>query len=133
MRSNLAGLLGPLICVIYSKGILQLSWICICCCHNMFSSRFNVKFKYTTTTLGVDPGYTSQGFYNKIIQLDSQRVNTRFKEAAHQGVPVEKRSVDLADILEHLEKHGPCIVLTNANAYMCLPADQSLLCGTTGV
>ena len=41
--------------------------------------RFNVSFKYTTITIGVDPGYSKEAFYDKVLAKDNHRVNSRFQ------------------------------------------------------
>ena len=56
-----------------------------------FNNRYDVDFLYTTTTLGVDPGYSSQSFYSGIMGKDTARVNGRFADAAQNGVRVERR------------------------------------------
>merc|ERR1719154_151752 len=40
--------------------------------------RFNVLFRYTTITIGVDPGYSKEAFYDKVLAKDNARVNDRF-------------------------------------------------------
>ena len=52
---------------------------------------YDVDFLYTTTTLGVDPGYSNQSFYSGIMGKDTARVNGRFAAAAENGVRVERR------------------------------------------
>ena len=59
-----------------------------------FHNRYDVDFLYTTTTLGVDPGYSSQSFYSGIMGKDTARVNGRFADAAQNGVRVERRVVE---------------------------------------
>lgn len=101
-----------------------------------------VSFFYTTITLGVDPGYISQVFYNKILHNDTKRVMERFENANHRQVllmssfkknemknllnillftqiTVREASVSINEILSHLANHGTCIVLTNANLLTC--------------
>ena len=81
--------------------------------------RFRIKFKYTTVTLGVDPGYCKEAFYNKVIAKDYDRVNTRFQEAEARGVEIVETSITLQEILSHLQTGGPVIILTNANLLRC--------------
>jgi len=85
--------------------------------------RFNVPFKYTTVTLGVDPGYVKENFYDKVLAKDTYRVNSRFEQAESKGIIIEKRSVSVDEILDHLDSHGPVIVLTNANLLTCSRCD----------
>ena len=81
--------------------------------------RFNVLFRYTTITIGVDPGYSKEAFYDKVLAKDNARVNDRFNDASENGMVILEKSVTLDEILEHLEKTGPVIILTNANLLTC--------------
>merc|ERR1712059_23373 len=88
--------------------------------------RFNIGFRYTTTTMGVDPGYIKENFYDKVLAKDSGRVNSRFAEAPSLGMSVEEVAVTLSDILSHLDTSGPVIVLTNANLLTCTSCRSNL-------
>ena len=81
--------------------------------------RFRIKFKYTTITIGVDPGYCKEAFYNKVIAKDYDRVNRRFQEAESRGMKIVETSITFAEILSHLQTAGPIIILTNANLLRC--------------
>ena len=81
--------------------------------------RFNIEFIYTTITIGVDPGYCKEAFYDKVIAKDNDRVNERFDKATELKMTIEEKSVSLEDILNHLKTRGPVIVLTNANILSC--------------
>lgn len=86
--------------------------------------RFNMKFSYFTTTIGVDPGYSNQNFYDKVLSKDSDRVNNKFSRAATLNMHVEKKSVLVSEVLDRLEK-GPVIVLINANQLFCSTCSES--------
>ena len=43
----------------------------------------------------------------------------RFEEAVLKNVVVEKGSVFISDLLEHVRLHGPVIVLTNSHLLVC--------------
>jgi len=86
--------------------------------------RFNMKFSYFTTTIGVDPGYSNQNFYDKVLSKDSDRVNNKFSRAATLNMHVEKKSVLVNEVLDRLEK-GPVIVLINANQLFCSTCSES--------
>ena len=60
---------------------------------------YEIDFLYTTTTLGVDPGYSNQSFYSGIMGKDTARVNGRFSAAAENGVRVERRVELLLSLL----------------------------------
>ena len=76
--------------------------------------------------MGVDPGYSNQSFYNRILDQDSERVNARFRSAAADGVPIEQRSASLEEILGHLAAKGPVLVLTNANLLSCVARHKTV-------
>lgn len=81
--------------------------------------RFKIDFTYTTITIGVDPGYIKESFYDKVIARDNDRVNQRFDAAAEKKISVQEKSSSLEEILSHLENTGPVILLTNANLLSC--------------
>ncbi|XP_064110013.1 protein GUCD1-like isoform X1 [Macrobrachium nipponense] len=81
--------------------------------------RFGIKHRYVTVTIGVDPGFSSESFYNHVLCKDAQRVLDRFREASSQGVVVEQGCVTLSNILTHLYHSGPVILLTNAHLLIC--------------
>jgi len=81
--------------------------------------RFNLDFLYTTITMGVDPGYVKENFYDKVLAKDSDRVNQRFSEEKERGIRIQNRRVTSEEIVSHLTETGPVIVLTNANQLQC--------------
>ena len=54
---------------------------------------FGIRFRYLTTTLGVDPSYQSEPFYRNTLDADSMRVNKLFAQAATKEVKIERRSL----------------------------------------
>eukprot|EP00088_Acartia_fossae_P000945 TRINITY_DN10350_c2_g1_i1.p1 TRINITY_DN10350_c2_g1~~TRINITY_DN10350_c2_g1_i1.p1 ORF type:complete len:251 (-),score=11.10 TRINITY_DN10350_c2_g1_i1:209-961(-) len=87
--------------------------------------RFHMKFKYFTTTIGIDPGYSKENFYDKVLSKDTERVNEKFSLAKQRGIHVEKNSVSINEIIENLQK-GPVIVLTNAHQLHCTACSNSI-------
>ncbi|KAA0201260.1 hypothetical protein HAZT_HAZT002970 [Hyalella azteca] len=81
--------------------------------------RFGIQFRYYTITLGVDHGLSKEKFYQTAISKDELRVVDRFERASELGLVVEKRSVSLMQITEHLKNCLPIIVLTNAHLLQC--------------
>ncbi|XP_054714945.1 protein GUCD1-like [Uloborus diversus] len=81
--------------------------------------KFGVRHMYATVTLGVNPGYSQEDFYQQVLKKDADRINEKFLTAAVNGVKVEKRSVNIEEILLHLESGNPAIVLVNANLLFC--------------
>ena len=105
--------------VLNEEGFGNSTWT-IDLCYMLLRATPKIPFKYTTITLGVDPTYANQEFYNSIIKKDSQRVIERFQNSSANGFTVEKRSVDIADIIDHIAKKGVAVVLTDANLLNCL-------------
>lgn len=50
---------------------------------------------------------------------DEERVTERFNNAKSNGISVRKRSMNTNDLIKHLKKHGPVILLTNASYLYC--------------
>lgn len=72
-------------------------------CYLLVQLAPGLPVRYTTVTLGVDPGYATQAFYSGVINKDASRVQERFDRASSQaGLSVEKRSVTVADLVEHV-------------------------------
>ncbi|GFU22768.1 protein GUCD1 [Nephila pilipes] len=81
--------------------------------------KFGVRHLYATITLGVNPGYSEEDFYLRVLKKDAQRISDRFSAADFNNVKVEKRSVGLEEILDHLSSGNPAIILVNANLLFC--------------
>ncbi|CAL1272430.1 unnamed protein product [Larinioides sclopetarius] len=81
--------------------------------------KFGISHLYATITLGVNPGYSEEDFYLRVLKKDAQRINDRFSAADLNNVKVEKRSVKMDEILDHLSCSNPAIVLVNANLLYC--------------
>ena len=118
-------ILNNLKCFIEEEGFGESTWTIDLC---YILSRFKVKFKYTTITLGVDPGYIKENFYDKVLAKDSGRVNTRFEKAESNGMDITETTVTLQEIIDHLDKTGPVIVLTNANLLTCTQCSNYISC-----
>ncbi|XP_060699815.1 protein GUCD1 [Hemiscyllium ocellatum] len=81
--------------------------------------QFGVMHRFCTQTLGVDKGYRYQSFYRKHFETEEDRVNQLFSQAEANGVHVEKRSVTIQEIQQHLAKEHVIIVLVNAVLLVC--------------
>ncbi|XP_069700997.1 protein GUCD1 [Periplaneta americana] len=81
--------------------------------------RYGIKHIYCTITLGINPGYRGQSFYDKILHKDEERVTKRFKEAAENNIVIRKASLTCRDLVQHLAEFGPIILLTNASLLHC--------------
>ncbi|XP_029442454.1 protein GUCD1-like [Rhinatrema bivittatum] len=80
---------------------------------------FGVKHRLCTRTLGVDKGYKNQSFYRKHFDTEENRVNQLFAQAKASGVLVEKRTVTVQDLQQHLAQGHIAIVLVNAVLLLC--------------
>ncbi|NXW48332.1 GUCD1 protein, partial [Nyctiprogne leucopyga] len=80
---------------------------------------FGVKHKFCTQTLGVDKGYKNQSFYRKHFDTEENRVNQLFAQAKACKVLVEKCTVTVQDIQNHLSQGHVAIVLVNAVLLLC--------------
>ncbi|GIY59790.1 protein GUCD1 [Caerostris darwini] len=81
--------------------------------------KFGIRHLYVTVTIGVNPGYSEEDFYQRVLKKDAQRISDRFSTADLNNVKVEKRTVDQDEILDHLSSGNPVIVLVNANLLYC--------------
>lgn len=75
--------------------------------------------------MGINPEHISHRYYTNVLTRDYERITTRFEAAAKNGLIVERKSVETAELLEHLAKYGPIIALTNANQLQCEVCDSS--------
>jgi hypothetical protein len=50
---------------------------------------------------------------------DKERVTKRFLEAAEKGIVARKASLSCQDLVHHLSKSGPIILLTDASLLHC--------------
>ncbi|XP_071744103.1 uncharacterized protein [Lepeophtheirus salmonis] len=94
------------------EGFAQSTWTIDLC---YLLRKFCIPFLYTTITKGVDPSYSEEAYYNKVLQKDTERVLRRFDEAERNCISIQERSISLSEILTHLAKAGPIIVLVNSN------------------
>ncbi|XP_053951730.1 protein GUCD1 isoform X2 [Anastrepha obliqua] len=89
--------------------------------------RFQVRHEYYTKTLGIDPSYSEHSYYTKIIDKDEKRVTRKFKEAHVHGLHVEHRTIEMEELLQHLGRRGPVILLTNASLLTCEVCKRNVL------
>lgn len=92
--------------------------------------RFDIRHIYTTVTVGVNPNFRDHHYYGPILWQDHIRVSSKFDSAASDGLNIQKRAVDNRELLEHLAKSGPVIVLTNGyllHCDLCKPREMECL------
>lgn len=82
-------------------------------------TEYRLDYVFYTLTLGVDPSYEGNSFYQGTFNVDEMRVNGLFTMAPYLGLNVEKRSVSLEEIISRLMKGYVAIVLVNSNALIC--------------
>lgn len=70
-----------------------------------------------TAELGVKPTYKGEAFYLKGFEVDEQRVNNIFRNAANLGLNIEHSRLSLGDLQLHLSRQGIAIVLIDASLY----------------
>lgn len=80
---------------------------------------YKADYVFCTKTLGVDPSYGQNSFYERTFNFDETRVNRLFTLAPTLGLKVEKRSVSLEEIISRLLKGYVALVLVNSNALIC--------------
>ncbi|KAL1129755.1 hypothetical protein AAG570_012699 [Ranatra chinensis] len=81
--------------------------------------RFKVDHVFYTVTLGIHPEHKGKHFYEKIVSKDEERVNRKFCEAKKRGISVVKGSLTITELLQHLSKYGPIIILIDAILLKC--------------
>lgn len=80
---------------------------------------FSINHKFCTKTIGVDQTFVSENFYSNTLRMNEDRVNKRFQTAASAGITIENVVLELNILLNHLELHGPAIVLINGSIINC--------------
>ena len=111
-------ILGNMQRILHEEGFGNSTWT-IDLCYLLLRAVPKIPLHYTTITIGVDPGYANQAFYNHIIKKDTNRVTERFQNASQNGIKVEKKSIDIVEIIKHIAHRGVVIVLTDANLLKC--------------
>ncbi|RZF37323.1 hypothetical protein LSTR_LSTR005655 [Laodelphax striatellus] len=69
--------------------------------------------------MGINPDYRDHDFYHRIISKDSERVIERFKSAQINGITIVQQEIDMYHVIRHVYRHGPVILLTDANSLTC--------------
>uniref|UniRef100_A0A1E1X6I1 Putative guanylylate cyclase n=1 Tax=Amblyomma aureolatum TaxID=187763 RepID=A0A1E1X6I1_9ACAR len=98
------------------EGYHQSTWTIDLC---YLLRRFGVDHLYATVTLGVNPMFQKECYYKKSLQWDFQRVEDRFRDAASKGLAVCQRSTTTSELLEHLSRGLPVIVLVDHGQLHC--------------
>lgn len=70
-------------------------------------NHFGVRFRYLTTTVGVDPAYKSEPFYKPTLDDDERRVNDLFARAEENSIAIERRSLSAVELNALLTPPAP--------------------------
>ncbi|XP_055862280.1 protein GUCD1-like isoform X1 [Biomphalaria glabrata] len=89
-------------------------------------TRHNVDSCLYTISVGVDSAHGKKSFYSKNFTVDELRVNAMFENAHQKGVRYEKRVLSIDDLVNHLHKNNPMIVLVDWTLMKCLWCDSRL-------
>lgn len=81
--------------------------------------RFDIRHKYATMTVGVNPTFRNHKYYGEILWRDHVRVSTKFDLATSAGLLIQRKTVGNRVLLDHISRHGPIIVLTNGYLLHC--------------
>lgn len=69
--------------------------------------------------IGINPNHERNGYYDRILYKDSDRVLEKFAKAKSHGITIEQKTANNRLLIEHLAKYGPIIVLTNSGLLNC--------------
>ncbi|XP_005103474.1 protein GUCD1 [Aplysia californica] len=89
-------------------------------------NRHKVHTSMYTVTLGVHESHHKKAFYKESIGEDAIRVNKMFDNALQNGLSVEKRSLSIDDLMEHLQRDNPVIALVDWTQMKCEWCDSKL-------
>ncbi|XP_075983711.1 protein GUCD1 [Anticarsia gemmatalis] len=98
------------------EGFKQSTWTIDLC---YLLKRFGIKHTLFTLTLGVNESFRTHGYYDKIIHIDRDRVTQRFAAAERDGVVARRHALTHHELVEHLSRRGPAIVLVDAGLLVC--------------
>lgn len=98
------------------EGFLQSTWTIDLC---YLLKRFDIRHVMYTITLGVNENYKKHGYYDKIINIDRERVKRRFDDAIPCGIEVHRHSLSHDELMNHLRTRGPAVVLVDAGLLVC--------------
>ena len=73
-------------------------------------SRFGVRFRFLTRTLGANPAYSHEAFYLPTLDKDMQRVNDLFDAAAKHSIVIERRSISPGQLQELMRRNDNLVV-----------------------
>lgn len=101
---------------IYSIFFLFSTWTIDLC---YLLKRFKILHKYLTTTIGINPAFRDEQYYERILELDEQRIMEKFKTAKQNDIIIERKSVKNEYLINHLIFNGPIILLVSSSYLDC--------------
>lgn len=60
--------------------------------------KLNLSFVFLTTKIGTDPDFSSIPYYARHLDQDRIRVDTLFRNASSEGIPIARRSLHLSEM-----------------------------------
>lgn len=87
---------------------------------------FGVRFRFLTATMGVDPAYKHEAFYQPTLETDSVRVNELFDKAASKGVNVENQSVEDDELVALVRPQNQLVMALVDRRYLYRPLSGSV-------
>ncbi len=104
---------GTMLC---EEGIDKSTWTIDLC---YILKLFNVRHKYLTQMIGINPNHEHNGYYDRILDKDSVRVLQKFDNAKSMGIVIEQKTANNRLLIDHLAFNGPIILLTNSELLNC--------------
>ncbi|XP_028161073.1 protein GUCD1 [Ostrinia furnacalis] len=98
------------------EGFNQSTWTIDLC---YLLKRYGIRHQMCTIMPGVNEDYKKHGYYDRILDLDRERVRRRFDEATSTGIEVSQRSLSTDELVAHLVSSGPVVLLVDAGLLVC--------------
>lgn len=89
-------------------------------------THYGIPNHLCTITLGANTDHAGKAFY-KAFDKDQERVNQLFTNTASNNVSVEKRSVRVEEIVDHLSTGNIAIILVDWSHMECLWCDHNFI------
>ncbi|ESO97322.1 hypothetical protein LOTGIDRAFT_203742 [Lottia gigantea] len=87
---------------------------------------YGVSHQLYTITLGANQQFAQSSYYLSNFTKDEDRINNMFEKAGENGVKVEKRSISIEDIIDHIKNNNLAICLIDWLKLDCLWCSKKL-------
>ena len=88
---------------------------------------YGVKFRFLTTTIGVNPDYKNEAFYRSTLDADALRVKDLFERAAASGIEIERRSLSDGELCDLTRPpHDSLVMALVDRRYLYRPPPNSV-------